>query len=176
MNRRNVCKAKTSILKSSNNGTRKSESVRVGRDYRIIRLLYYLLVERMTKVDENIKSAQNLLSWIVERCHELEEENKELREMLKSNGQIITMRESTIYRLEEENYKLEEKNIKLKDENEGLKEAMKDLNNYNKFRIQENKNLKEKLEQIKETYIRFEDSEREYNKWLWELDQLIMNR
>ena len=41
---------------------------------------------------------------------------------------------------------------------------------------EENKNLKEKLEQIKETYIRFEDSEKEYNKWLWELDQLIMNR
>ena len=32
---------------------------------------------------------------------------------------------------------------------------------------EENKNLKEKLEQIKETYIRFEDSEKEYNKWLW---------
>ena len=29
---------------------------------------------------------------------------------------------------------------------------------------EENKNLKEKLEQIKETYIRFEDSEKEYNK------------
>lgn len=41
---------------------------------------------------------------------------------------------------------------------------------------EENKKLKEKLEQIKETYIRFEDSEKEYNKWLWELDQLIMNR
>lgn len=41
---------------------------------------------------------------------------------------------------------------------------------------EENKKLKEKLEKIKETYIRFEDSEKEYNKWLWELDQLIMNR
>lgn len=41
---------------------------------------------------------------------------------------------------------------------------------------EENKKLKDKLEQIKETYIRFEDSEKEYNKWLWELDQLIMNR
>lgn len=42
--------------------------------------------------------------------------------------------------------------------------------------IEENKELKEKLEQIKEAYIRFEDSGKEYNKWLWELDQLIMNR
>jgi hypothetical protein len=29
---------------------------------------------------------------------------------------------------------------------------------------EENKKLKEKLEQIKETYIKFEDSEKEYNK------------
>lgn len=37
-------------------------------------------MERMTKVDENIQTAQNLLSWIVERCYELEEENKRLKE------------------------------------------------------------------------------------------------
>lgn len=42
--------------------------------------------------------------------------------------------------------------------------------------IEESRELKEKLEQIKEAYIRFEDSEKEYNKWLWELDKLIMNR
>lgn len=41
---------------------------------------------------------------------------------------------------------------------------------------EEKQELKEKLEQIKETYIKFEDSEKEYNKWLWELDKLIMNR
>lgn len=41
-------------------------------------------MERMTKVDENIQTAQNLLSWIVERCYELEEENKKLREELSS--------------------------------------------------------------------------------------------
>lgn len=33
----------------------------------------------MTKVDENIQTAQNMLSWIVERCYELEEENKKLK-------------------------------------------------------------------------------------------------
>lgn len=75
------------------------------------------------------------------KIRELEEENKKLREWIKSDGQIVTMRECNIYRLEEENIK-----------------------------------LKSDLEQIKETYIRFEDSEKEYNKWLWELDQLIMNR
>ena len=34
----------------------------------------------MTKVDENIQTAQNMLSWIVERCYQLEEENKKLKE------------------------------------------------------------------------------------------------
>ena len=34
----------------------------------------------MTKVDENIQTAQNMLSWMVERCYELEEENKKLKE------------------------------------------------------------------------------------------------
>ncbi len=34
----------------------------------------------MTKIDENIQTAQNMLSWIVERCYELEEENKKLKE------------------------------------------------------------------------------------------------
>ena len=33
----------------------------------------------MTKVDENIQTAQNMLSWIVERCYELEQENKKLK-------------------------------------------------------------------------------------------------
>lgn len=33
----------------------------------------------MTKVDENIQTAQNILSWIVERCYELEEENEKLK-------------------------------------------------------------------------------------------------
>ena len=34
----------------------------------------------MTKIDENIQTAQNMLSWIVERCYELEEENKKLKD------------------------------------------------------------------------------------------------
>lgn len=34
----------------------------------------------MTKVDENIKTAQNMLNWIVERCYELERENQKLKE------------------------------------------------------------------------------------------------
>lgn len=62
--------------------------------------------------------------------------------------------------------------LRLKEEKEEL-EYLGDINEELK---QENKKLKEKLEQIKETYIRFEDSEKEYNKWLWELDKLIMNR
>ena len=123
----------------------------------------------MTKVDEHIKASQDMLNWIVERCYELEEENKNLNKQIEQFKKWVKDWTNIIERLEDENKKL-------KEENEWLKETMKELNNYNKFRIQENKGLKEKLEQIKETYIRFEDSEKEYNKWLWELDQLIMNR
>ena len=34
----------------------------------------------MTKVDENIQTAQNMLNWIVERYYDLERENKKLKE------------------------------------------------------------------------------------------------
>ena len=69
---------------------------------RLIRLLYYLPMERMTKVDENIQTAQNLLSWIVERCYELEEENKKLKEYNR--------------RLKQGNDDLKEQNKKLKED------------------------------------------------------------
>ena len=42
----------------------------------------------MTKIDENIQTAQNLLSWIVERCYELEEENKKLKSDLAETQKI----------------------------------------------------------------------------------------
>ena len=72
----------------------------MGHRQRLIRLLYYLPMERMTKVDENIQIAQNLLSWIVERCYELEEENKKLKEYNR--------------RLKQGNDDLKEQNKKLK--------------------------------------------------------------
>ena len=62
-------------------------------------------MERMTKVDENIQTAQNLLSWIVERCYELEEENKKLNEY---------------------NRRLKQGNDDLKEQNKKLKETIKD--------------------------------------------------
>ena len=36
----------------------------------------------MTKIDENIHAAQNTLEWIVERCYELEKENKNMKLVL----------------------------------------------------------------------------------------------
>lgn len=59
-------------------------------------------MERMTKIDENIQTAQNLLSWIVERCYELEEENKKLKEYNR--------------KLKQGNDDLKEQNKKLKDD------------------------------------------------------------
>lgn len=66
--------------------------------------------------------------------------------------------------------------LRLKEENKVVWILNDEIRRINKNLREENQKLKEKLEQIKETYIRFEDSEKEYNKWLWELDQLIMNR
>ena len=72
--------------------------------------------------------------------------------------------------------RLKEGNKDLNKQIEQFKKWVKSWTNIIERLEEENKKLKEKLEQIKETYIRFEDSEKEYNKWLWELDQLIMNR
>ena len=72
--------------------------------------------------------------------------------------------------------RLKEENKDLNKQIEQFKKWVKVWTNIIERLEEENKKLKEKLEQIKETYIRFEDSEKEYNKWLWELDQLIMNR
>ena len=72
------------------------------------RLTHKLLIyirDKMTKVDENIQTAQNMLSWIVERCYELEEENKKLNEY---------------------NRRLKQGNEDLKEQNKKLKETIKD--------------------------------------------------
>ena len=66
----------------------------------LIRLLYYLPME-MTKIDENIQTAQNMLSWIVERCYELEEENKKLKEAIKDHQLYEEKLEHRIIEFEE---------------------------------------------------------------------------
>ena len=70
-------------------------------------------MERMTKIDENIQTAQNMLSWIVERCYELEEENKKLksdlafeRTMLDNVRAEYKSLQNVIKKLNEENEKL----------------------------------------------------------------------
>lgn len=96
----------------------------------------------MTKIDENIKAAQNTLGWIVERCYELEKENKNMKltleqmentckdylndrdtfreenETLKDNieflHQCLDDRDKSIEVLKEENKKLNYKVLKLK--------------------------------------------------------------
>ena len=61
----------------------------------------------MTKIDENIQTAQNMLSWMVERCYELEEENKNLNKEIENHKQNIMQDELEIIpKLEEENKKL----------------------------------------------------------------------
>ena len=55
----------------------------------------------MTKVDENIQTAQNMLSWMVERCYELEEENKKLKETIKDHQLYEEKLEHRIIEFEE---------------------------------------------------------------------------
>ena len=61
----------------------------------------------MTKVDENIQTAQNILSWIVERCYELEEENKKLNEKVRFLEECLDRKEklNEKYRKEIDEYK-----------------------------------------------------------------------
>ena len=87
----------------------------------------------MTKVDENIQTAQNMLSWIVERCHELEEENKKLKEHKENLIRADKKKSEHIEELEEENKKLKEELRMLKEwatlyreDNKKLKETIKD--------------------------------------------------
>lgn len=63
----------------------------------------------MTKIDENIKSVQNILGRIVERYYELEQENKKLKEKLSEVTMIADDEKQSIehiLELEEENKKL----------------------------------------------------------------------
>ena len=66
-----------------------------------------------------------------------------LKEIRENDDMCIDMMADRINRLEEENKTL-------KGENEALKGAMKELNNYNKFRIQENERLKKKNKELQE--------------------------
>ena len=61
----------------------------------------------MTKIDENIQTAQNMMSWIVERCYELEEENKKLNEKVRFLEECLDRKEklNEKYRKEIDEYK-----------------------------------------------------------------------
>lgn len=65
-------------------------------------------MERMTKIDENIQTAQNMLSWIVERCYELEEENKKLKERIDELEKCNLNLQERLDRKEEVNKKMRE--------------------------------------------------------------------
>ena len=62
------------------------------------------------------------------------------------------------------------------DEINMLEQECADLEEDNKRLEEENKKLREKLNKIQEAYIIFEKLDSQFQKWLGELDQLIMNR
>ena len=80
----------------------------------------------MTKVDENIQTAQNMLSWIVERCYELEEENKKLNIKVASLEWEIKWLNYTIEKLKEENQTLELWLDKKEELNKGYRKEIKE--------------------------------------------------
>lgn len=112
----------------------------------------------MTKIDENIQTAQNMLSWIIERCYELEEENKKLNEEIENHKQNIMEDELEIIpKLEEENKKLKE-NIawyekeedRLREENRKLRE---ELSAYDREYFDEDKKAKNIYKSQKENIL-----------------------
>lgn len=61
----------------------------------------------MTKVDENIKAANNILSWLIERCYNAEEENKTLKWNVEFLHRCLDDREGSLELMKEENERLE---------------------------------------------------------------------
>ena len=128
----------------------------------------------MTKVDENIQTAQNMMSWIVERCYELEEENKTLNIKVASLEWEIKWLNSVIDKLREENQTLElwldnkEKvNKSLREENKKLKKYYdrdkEELMESCYSLAKENDKLKSDLEEC-ECSMHFENDEVWYRK------------
>ena len=79
----------------------------------------------MTKVDKNIQTAQNMLSWIVERCYVLEQENKSLREeILDLKSELSKFSEAYKKYRDYEKEELAESCYDLARENEKLKEEI----------------------------------------------------
>lgn len=105
---------------------------------------YEKLLEENRKLKEEreiraLNDRDNLI-----QIEKLEKENKKLKgenEYRKTIVDVVPEWEGHI--AEETIQDLQARIKELKEENEELKEAMKELNNYNKFRIQENKKLKE---------------------------------
>jgi len=99
----------------------------------------------------------------------LEEENKALKNVIKELHNEIDVQDN-------ENTNLVIEVEELRKENHLLKMSLEEKDENCYWLAKENKKLKEKLNKIQEAYIRFEKLDSQFQKWLGELDQLIMNR
>lgn len=52
--------------------------------------IYSLIYITMTNIDYNIATAKKMLSWIVERCYELERQNRKLKRELESKCKQVS--------------------------------------------------------------------------------------
>ena len=107
----------------------------------------------MTKVDENIQTAQNMLSWIVERCYELEEENKKLKKELEQAIYWKVDYEKSYKQADAKRDELLEENKNLTKCNLNLQEWLDNKEKVNKSLREENKKLKDEVEQLKNQRI-----------------------
>ena len=124
------------------------------------RLLYYLPMERMNEeefinnVEGHITSLKNLDNKALKiLVGKLEEENKKLKEENEYRKSIVDIIPEWEWNVAEETIKdLQDRIKELNEEIEEWKDTVKTQNEYNKFRIAENKNLKEELEWYKKQY------------------------
>lgn len=70
----------------------------------------------------------------------------------------------------------DERIMKLRKSNNELLKIIRNLSKQNREKEKELREVKWKLERIKQAYINFERTETDYNNMLWILDDVIMNR
>jgi predicted RNase H-like nuclease (RuvC/YqgF family) len=95
----------------------------------IIRLLYYLPMERMTPdtIDFNSLSKKQLVELVITKyndCFRLEEENKKLKENYTKLDKVASENVRTLDELEAKRIELEEENKRLEEENKKLREEL----------------------------------------------------
>ena len=137
----------------------------------VIRLLYYLPMERMKSIYQSVK--ENKVHWLEcnwkemsvdEYVRVLEQENKTLREKLSEITMVADDEKQSIehiLELEYENKKLKEYNRRLKQGNDDLKEQNKKLKEDVDFYYKSAKQFREQVEKWEKDFVEWRIVEKE---------------